>query len=111
MHDNDLDADQIEQYEIVDDRVLQLVIDHCVAAVLDDNGLTVIFLDIRKSLDQNVGAQLRIHMLFRSDGSIHANSFLFKGISYHFHNLPKQEKSCQPRKPRTAAYIGTQGYG
>ena len=79
MHDNDLDADQIEQNEVVDDRVLQSVIDHRVAAVLDDNGLTIIFLDIRKSLDQNVGSQLRIHIVcfLFCDGSIHAFSFLF----------------------------------
>ena len=84
MHDNDLDADQIEQNEVVDDRVLQLVIDHRVAAVLDDNGLTIIFLDIRKSLNQNVGSQLRIHIVcfLFCDGSIHAFSFLFRICFY-----------------------------
>ena len=75
MYDNDLDADQIEQYQIVNDRVLQLLVDHCVAAVFYDNGLTIIFLNIRKCFDQNIGAQLRIKL------SIHTNSFLYPVIS------------------------------
>ena len=75
VYDNDLDADQIEQYQIVDDRVLQLLVDHCVAAVFYNNGLTVIFLNIRKCFDQNIGAQLRIKL------SIHTNSFLYPVIS------------------------------
>ena len=75
VYDNDLDADQIEQYQIVDDRVLQLLIDHCVTAVFYDNGLTVIFLNIRKRFDQNIGTQLRIKL------SIHTNSFLYREFS------------------------------
>ena len=75
MYDNDLDADQIEQYQIVDDRILQLLVNHCVAAVFYDNGLTVIFLNIRKRFDQNIGTQLRIKL------SIHTNSFLYREFS------------------------------
>lgn len=84
VDDNDLDADQIEQNEVVNDRVLQLVVDHRVAAVLDDNRLTVVFLNVRKRLNQNVGFQLRIHIrLLIYNRSIHSYSFLFGSISLY----------------------------
>ena len=57
VHDNDLDADQIEQYQIVDDRVLQLLVDHCVAAVFYDNGPTVIFLEYTGSASTRILAR------------------------------------------------------
>ena len=45
----------------------QPFVDHCVAAVFYDNGLTVIFLNIR-AFDQNIGTQLRVgnYRLIRS---------------------------------------------
>ena len=104
----------------MDDRVLQLVIDHRVAAVLDDNGLTVIFLDIRKSLNQNVGSQLRIHIVcfLFCDGSIHAFSFLFGYVFIRcvltqstLYPLRKKNHVCihaarsVPSRKRTASHI------
>ena len=75
MYDNDLDTDQIEQHQIVDNGILEFFVDHRVAAVFYDNSLTVIFLNVRKRFDQNIGAQLRIKL------SIHTNSFLYREFS------------------------------
>ena len=56
MYDNDLDADQIEQYQIVDDRILQLLVNHCVAAVFYDDDFAAVLLDIGQGADEHLCA-------------------------------------------------------
>ena len=60
MHEHDLDADQIEQDDILDDRFLQLFVDHGVSAVFDDDDLPGILLDVRERLDEDLGLDLGI---------------------------------------------------
>ena len=62
MHHNDFDADQVEQHKVVDNRILELLVDHGVAAVLDDDGLSVIFLYKRQGFHQNFGFQRCIQL-------------------------------------------------
>ena len=62
MHHDNLDADQIKQHQIMDDCVLELLVDHGVAAVLDDDRLPVIFLNVRQGFDQYFSFQLCIQL-------------------------------------------------
>ena len=56
VHQHDPDADEPEQDDILHDLLLQLLVDHGVAAVLDDNDLARIFPDIGKSGGQDLRA-------------------------------------------------------
>ena len=48
-----MDADEGKQDDIGHDGVLQFLVDHGVAAVFDDDGLLIIFLDIGQRLNQH----------------------------------------------------------
>ena len=48
-----LHAEELEQHHVVHDGVLELFVDHGVAAVLDDNDLTLILLKVRHCLHQS----------------------------------------------------------
>ena len=60
MDEHDLDADQVEQHDILDDRLFELFIDHGIAAIFDDDDLSRILLDIRERLDEDLGLDLGI---------------------------------------------------
>ena len=44
----DAHADEPEQYDVLHDLLLEVLVDHSVAAVFDDHDLAVIFLDVRQ---------------------------------------------------------------
>ena len=48
-----LHAEELEQHHVVHDGVLELFIDHGVAAILDDDDLTLILLKVRHCLHQS----------------------------------------------------------
>ena len=64
VHDDGLEADELEQGNILDDTALQLFIAHCAAAVLDDDDLAVEFLNIGERLDQHLCLLLRLCLFF-----------------------------------------------
>ena len=55
MHQHDLHADQLQQADIADDGILQVLGDHGVAAVFDDDDLAAVILNIRQRVNQNPG--------------------------------------------------------
>ncbi len=57
VHDDRIDADQLQQNDVAREALLQTLFGHCVAAVLDDHGLAVILANIRQRLGQNFSLQ------------------------------------------------------
>jgi hypothetical protein len=55
MHHHRVHADQLEQHHVARKALLQMLVGHGVAAVLDDNGLAVEALDVGQGLGQNAG--------------------------------------------------------
>ena len=55
VYQYDLDADQLQQADIADDGILQVLGDHGVAAVFDDDDLAAVVLNIRQGVNQNSG--------------------------------------------------------
>ena len=55
VHQHDLHADQLQQADIADDGILQVLGDHGVAAVFDDDDLAAVILNIRQRVNQNPG--------------------------------------------------------
>ena len=55
VDEHDLDADELQQADIPDDRVLQMLRDHGVAAVFDHDDLAAVILNIRQRVNQNPG--------------------------------------------------------
>ena len=53
MHNDRMYADVLHQRHILHDLVLELFIDHGIAAVLNDDGLAVKFLYVRQCLDED----------------------------------------------------------
>ena len=53
MHDDGANADVLHQGDILHDLLLEVLIDHRIAAVLDDDGLSVKFLDVGQRLDED----------------------------------------------------------
>ena len=53
VHQHDLDADELQQHDIADDRILEVLGDHGVAAVFDDDDLSAVLLNIRQGMYQN----------------------------------------------------------
>jgi hypothetical protein len=71
VHHHRVHAHQLEQHHVVRKALLQLLVDHRVAAVLDHDGLAVEAADVRQRLGQDVGLQFR-----RQRRAIHGNGFL-----------------------------------
>ena len=55
VNEDDFDADQREEADVLHDLVLQFFIDHGVAAVFDDDALAVVAADIRHGLNEHFG--------------------------------------------------------
>ena len=55
VHENDTDADEGHQHDVPHYGIFQFFVDHRVAAVLDDDGLSGEFLNIRQGLYQRLG--------------------------------------------------------
>ena len=53
VNDDGIDADKLEQCDVIHDGLLELVIDHCISAVLDDESLSAHLLDVRKCFDED----------------------------------------------------------
>ena len=53
MNDDGVDADELEERNVIHDGLLKFFIDHCVSAILDDEGLTAHLLDVRKRFDED----------------------------------------------------------
>ena len=62
VHDDGLEADQLEQGDVLDNASLQGLIAHGTPAVLDDDDLAVEFLNIGQRLDQDLCLLLRFHL-------------------------------------------------
>ena len=56
VHQHHFDPDEAHQHHVAHDIVLELLVDHGVAAVLDDDDFAVILLDIGQRLDQHLRA-------------------------------------------------------
>ena len=54
VNENHFDADEIQQNDIAHDRPFQIFIDHGIAAVLDDDCFSAVFLDIWQGIHQNL---------------------------------------------------------
>jgi hypothetical protein len=55
VHDHRVHADELEQHDVLRERLLELVVGHRVAAVLDDDGLAVKAPDVGQRLVKNRG--------------------------------------------------------
>jgi hypothetical protein len=55
VHDHRVHADQLQQHHVVREALLQLLVGHRVAAVLDDDRLAVEAADVGQRLGQDVG--------------------------------------------------------
>ncbi len=55
VHDDDVEADQLEQHDVAREALLQVLVGHRVAAVLDDDGLAVETLDVGQGFGQDGG--------------------------------------------------------
>ena len=53
VHDHRVHADQLQQHHVAREALLQLLVGHGVAAVLDDDGLAVEALDVRQRLGED----------------------------------------------------------
>ncbi len=53
MYQHDLDTDELQQDDITDDGILEMLGDHGVAAVFDDDDLAAVILNIRQGMYQN----------------------------------------------------------
>jgi hypothetical protein len=54
VHEDHLDADEPQQDQVFHDLLLQGVVDHGIASVLDDHDLAVVPVDVRQGLDQDL---------------------------------------------------------
>ena len=54
MHQNNVNADQLQQDNIAHHCLFQHGMNHCIAAVFDDHCFSVVFLDIRQSCCQHL---------------------------------------------------------
>ena len=54
MDHNGIDADEFQQHDVAREAALEVVVDHRIAAVLDDHGLAVKALNIRQRLGQHL---------------------------------------------------------
>ena len=54
MHENRTNPDEFHQCHVAHDIFLERVIDHCVPAVLDNDGRPVKFLDVRERVYENL---------------------------------------------------------
>ena len=68
VNDDGIDADELEQGDVIHDGLLELFVDHCVSAVLDDESLTAHLPDVRKCLDQNRSPVNVVLHVSRDDG-------------------------------------------
>ena len=59
VHDDRIHADQLQQHDVMREGFLQVLIDHRVAAVFDDDRLAMEPTDIRQRLGKDVGLELR----------------------------------------------------
>ena len=55
VHDHRVHADELQQHHVVGEAALERLLDHCVAAVLDDDGLAVEALDVRQRFGEDIG--------------------------------------------------------
>ena len=55
MDDDDVESDQLEQDDIAREALLEMIVGHRVAAVLDDDGLAVEALDVGERFGENGG--------------------------------------------------------
>ena len=53
VHDDGADADVLHQRDVLHDLLLEVLVDHRIAAVLDDDGLAIEFLDVGQRLDED----------------------------------------------------------
>jgi len=64
VHDHRVHADQLQQHHVVGEAALEQLLGHCVAAVLDDDGLAMEPLDVRQRFGEDVG------LVGRSQGGV-----------------------------------------
>ena len=55
MDQDHLDPDELQEHHVLHDLLLELLVDHGVAAVLDHDDLPVVFLDQRQRLYDDFG--------------------------------------------------------
>ena len=61
MHHNRIQADQLEQHDVMGKTALQHFFGHRIATVFDDDGFAVILLDIRQAFGQDFGDNVGGH--------------------------------------------------
>ena len=54
MYYNYMDTYQTQQYDVVNDGILQGFINHGIAAVFDYDGFAIIFLNVRQGFNQHL---------------------------------------------------------
>jgi len=63
VHDHRVHADQLQQHHVMREAALELIVDHGVAAELDDDRLAVEALDIRQRLGEDARLLRRLRIL------------------------------------------------
>lgn len=66
MHDNRMQTDLAQEHHILGEALLQVIVDHGIAAILDHDALAGEFLQPRQRLNQHfrllIGAQIGMHI-------------------------------------------------
>ena len=66
MHDNRMQTDLAQEHHILGEALLQVIVDHGIAAILDHDALAGEFLQPRQRLNQHfrllIGAQIGMHV-------------------------------------------------
>ncbi len=59
MHQHHMDAHQVQQHDVLDHSLFQFFVNHGISAIFHHDDLAVVFLDVRKRLDQDIGTCFR----------------------------------------------------